>query len=151
MIITARWMFIILLLLFAIVILFINLPVNAEEDDNPLTALIERVDELFERVAALEAVWEGPGPVYGQDGQCILATSGAGGPSITLQHETILKYMTRYDSLPPKSSLFIVQGDPETGETHLFYRTHGKTTLYVIESWQGCEFRGSSEWMAAEG
>ena len=99
----------------------------------------------------LEAIWEGPGPAYGHNGHCILAVSDAGGPKLTLQHETTLKHVAQFDTFPVDHSLFSVQGDPESGETLIFYKTLDESPLFVIERWHGCEFRGSSDWMAAEG
>jgi len=59
--------------------------------------------------------------------------------------------MAKFDSLPTEYSMYSVQGDPESREILIFYKTHDERPLYVIERWQGCEFRGSSDWMAAEG
>ncbi len=107
--------------------------------------------DMSDRLADLEAVWDGPGPVYLDHGHCVLATSGAGGPLLTLQHETIVRYMAQFDGLPPEYSVYSVQGDPETREILIFYVTRGEKPLYVIERWYGCEFRGSSDWIEAEG
>ena len=107
--------------------------------------------DMSDRLANLEAVWDGPGPVYGENGHCILATSGAGGPLLTLQHQTIVRYMAQFDALPAEYSVYSVQGDPESSEILIFYKTHDERPLYVIERWHGCEFRGSSDWVAAEG
>ena len=106
---------------------------------------------MSDRLAELEAVWDGPGPAYLGNGNCVLATSGAGGPPLTLQRQTIVRYMARFDALPPEYSLYAVQGDPETREILIFYVTHDEKPLYVIERWYGCEFRGSSDWIEAEG
>ena len=107
--------------------------------------------DISDRLADLEAIWDGPGPAYLDHGHCILATSGAGGPLLALQHETIVRYMAQFDALPTDYSVHSVQGDPESGEILIFYETRGERPLYVIERWHGCEFRGSSDWMAAEG
>ena len=107
--------------------------------------------DMSDRLADLEAVWDGPGPVYLDHGHCVLATSGAGGPLLTLQHETVVRYMAQFDGLPPEYSVYSVQGDPETREILIFYVTRGEKPLYVIERWYGCEFRGSSDWIEAEG
>ena len=107
--------------------------------------------DMSDRLADLEAIWDGPGPAYLDHGHCILATSGAGGPLLALQHETIVRYMAQFDALPIEYSVHSVQGDPESGEILIFYETRGERPLYVIERWHGCEFRGSSDWMAAEG
>ncbi len=107
--------------------------------------------DMSDRLADLEAIWDGPGPAYLDHGHCILATSGAGGPLLALQHETIVRYMAQFDALPTDYSVHSVQGDPESGEILIFYETRGERPLYVIERWHGCEFRGSSDWMAAEG
>ena len=107
--------------------------------------------DMSDRLDDLEAIWDGPGPVYGENGHCILATAGAGGPLLTLQHQTIVRYMAQFDSLPTEYSMYSVQGDPESREILIFYKTHDERPLYVIERWQGYEFRGSSDWMAAEG
>jgi len=42
-----------------------------------------------------------------------------------------------------------VQVDPESGEILICCETRDERPLYVIERWNGCEFRGSSDWMAA--
>ena len=107
--------------------------------------------DMSDRLADLEAIWDGPGPVYLDHGHCVLATFGAGGPPLTLQHQTIVRYMAQFDALPAEYSVYSVQGDPESGEILIFYVTHGQRPLYVIERWYGCEFRGSSDWMEAEG
>jgi len=107
--------------------------------------------DMSDRLADLEAIWEGPGPAYLDHGHCVLATAGAGGPPLTLQHETIVRYMAQFDALPPEYGVYSVQGDPESSEILIFYVTRGERPLYVIERWYGCEFRGSSDWMAAEG
>ena len=108
-------------------------------------------EDMSDRLADLEAIWDGPGPAYLDHGHCVLATFGAGGPPLTLQHETIVRYMAQFDALPPEYGVYAVQGDPESSETLIFYVTHDEKPLYVIERWYGCEFRGSSDWMAAEG
>ena len=108
-------------------------------------------ENMSDRLAAIEAIWDGPGPAYLDHGHCILATSGAGGPLLALQHETIARYMAQFDSLPTEYSVHSVQGVPESGEILIFYETRGEKPLYVIERWHGCEFRGSSDWMEAEG
>lgn len=112
---------------------------------------VSNFEDISDRLADLEAIWDGPGPAYGANGHCILATFGAGGPPLTLQHQTIVRYMAQFDSLPTEYSVYSVQGDAESSEILIFYRTHGERPLYVIERWHGCEFRGSSDWMAAEG
>lgn len=149
---SARTTLIITTLIFAAVAAILALPLQAEENEESLVIwLAERVDELFGRVERLEAIYDGPGPAYLRDGHCILAVSGPGGPELALQHQTILNYMAQFDSLPPEYSLFSVQGDPETGETLIFYKTHDEEPLFVIERWYACEFRGSSDWLAAKG
>ena len=107
--------------------------------------------DMSDRLDVLEALWDGPGPAYLENGHCILATSGAGGPLLTLQHQTIVRYMAQFDALPTEYSMYSVQGDPESSEILIFYKTHDEKPLYVIERWHGCEFRGSSDWVAAEG
>ena len=107
--------------------------------------------DMSDRLVDLEAVWYGPGPAYLGNGHCILATSGADGPRLTLQRQIIVRYMARFDALPPEYSLYAVQGDPETREILIFYVTRGERPLYVIERWHGREFRGSSDWIEAEG
>jgi len=109
------------------------------------------VGDMSDRLADLEAIWDGPGPAYLDNGHCILAIPGLGGLRLTLQHETIVRYMARFDALPAAYSVHSVQVDPESGETLIFYETRDERPLYVIERWHGCEFRGSSDWMAAEG
>lgn len=108
-------------------------------------------EDMTDRLAALEAVWDGPGPDYLDHGHCILAASGADGLRLTPQHQTIVRYMARFDSLPAAYSVHSVQVDPESGEMLVFYETRDERPLYVIERWHGCKFRGSSDWMAAEG
>ena len=109
------------------------------------------VGDMSDRLAALEAIWDGPGPAYLDNGHCILAIPGAGGLRLTLQHETIVRYMARFDALPAAYSVHSVQVDPESGEILIFYETRDERPLYVIERWHGCEFRGSSDSMTAEG
>ncbi|MCY3897454.1 MAG: hypothetical protein OXO50_01290 [Caldilineaceae bacterium] len=107
--------------------------------------------DMSDRLADLEAIWDGPGPTYLDDGHCILAIPGPGGLRLTLQHETIVRYMARFDALPAAYGVHSVQVDPESGEILIFYETRDERPLYVIERWNGCEFRGSSDWIAAEG
>ena len=109
------------------------------------------VGDMSDRLAALEAIWDGPGPAYLDNGHCILAIPGAGGLRLTLQHETIVRYMARFDALPAAYSVHSVQVDPESGEILIFYETRDERPLYVIERWHGCEFRSSSDWIEAEG
>ena len=124
-----------------------NLDLLVRDLENDLSSF----GDMSDRLAALEAVWDGPGPAYLDHGHCILAISGAGDPLLALQHETIVRYMAQFDSLPIEYSVHSVQGDPESGEILIFYETRGEMPLYVIERWHGCEFRGSSDWMTAEG
>ena len=74
-----------------------------------------------------------------------------GGLRLTLQHETVVRYMAQFDALPAAYGVHSVQVDPESGEILIFYETRDERPLYVIERWYGCEFRGSSDWVAAEG
>ncbi|MCY4082801.1 MAG: hypothetical protein OXF54_21345 [Caldilineaceae bacterium] len=124
-------------------------------DLDRLVGTLERellsVEDMSDRLADLESIWDGPGPAYLDNGHCILAIPGPGGLRLTLQHETIVRYMARFDALPAAYSVHSVQVDPESGEILIFYETHDERPLYVIERWRGCEFRGSSDWMAAEG
>ncbi len=124
-------------------------------DLDRLVGTLERellsVEDMSDRLADLEAIWDGPGPAYLDNGHCILAIPGPGGLRLTLQHETIVRYMARFDALPAAYSVHSVRVDPESGEILIFYETHDERPLYVIERWRGCEFRGSSDWMAAEG
>ena len=124
-------------------------------DLDRLVGTLERellsVEDMSDRLADLEAIWDGPGPAYLDNGHCILAIPGPGGLRLTLQHETIVRYMARFDALPAAYSVHSVQVDPESGEILIFYEIHDERPLYVIERWRGCEFRGSSDWMAAEG
>lgn len=112
---------------------------------------VDSFGDMSDRLDDLEAIWDGPGPTYLDDGHCILAIPGPGGLRLTLQHETIVRYMARFDALPAAYGVHSVQVDPESGEILIFYETRDERPLYVIERWQGCEFRGSSDWMAAEG
>jgi len=112
---------------------------------------VDSLGDMSDRLDVFEALWDGPGPAYLDHGHCTLATSGVGGPLITLQHQTIIRYMARFDALPTAYSVYAVQGDPESGEILIFYETHDERPLYVIERWHGCEFRGSSDWIEAEG
>ena len=87
------------------------------------------MDELLVRVEAHEVIYDGSGPDYLQNGHCVLAVAGAGGSELTLQRQTIINYMTQFDSLPVNYSLYSVQGDPQTGETLVFYKTHDEKPL----------------------
>ena len=107
--------------------------------------------DISDRLDVFGALRDGPRPAYLENGHCILATAGAGGPLLTLQHETVVRHMAQFDSLPTEYSMYSVQGDPESGEIWIFYKTRDEKPFYVIERWQGCGFRGSSDWMAAEG
>ncbi|MCZ0940633.1 MAG: hypothetical protein OXJ55_18450 [Caldilineaceae bacterium] len=73
------------------------------------------------------------------------------GPRLTLQNQTIVRYMAQFDALPAEYSVYSAQGNPESSEILIFYKTRGQRPLHVIERWRGCGFRGSSDWMAAEG
>ena len=78
--------------------------------------------DMSDRLDVLEALWDGPGPAYLDEGHCILAASDAGGPLPTLQHQTTVRHMARFDSLPTQYSVYAVQSDPESSEILTFTR-----------------------------
>lgn len=103
--------------------------------------LVENVADLAKRVATIEAVWTGPGSISLQDGDCVIALDDS------LQDETVLKFKERYDEWLDVDSVDIVQVHylSETGHIAVVHEEFWEDK-YVIETWDGCEFLGSSDW-----
>lgn len=119
------------------------------------TGLVERVDAVGERVAALtvrgetvESMWEGPGAVMLDDERCMI---GARPNTRDLQDETVLKYKGTYDEWPEMGEFHVAEiiwmADLE--RTGVVYRERFKNRS-AMEIWEGCEFIGSSDWWIGE-
>lgn len=142
------------LLIGAIFILLFTLPAQAEEDsDNLVIRLAERVDELFGRVEALEAIYSGPGAPDRADGRtCLLGQVNEFGAGSPLQNETIVKFVAMFNQAPIEHHLVSVGVEKESGEVVLLYRArHEEGWAFVFEHWDGCQFVGISPWRPAEG
>ena len=102
---------------------------------------MEQVADLAERVATIEEIWTGPGPIILEDGDCVI------GLNDSLQDETVIKYKNTYDEWLEVDSVNIVQVIylPESGNIAVVHEAFWDDR-YVIESWDGCEFLGSSDW-----
>ena len=122
-----------------------------DDEGSLVTRLAERVDELFGRVGRLEALWEGPGPAYLDNGNCLIAAVDELQYKPVLQNESVLKHISQYKVIPQKYQLRSVQVEPESGELHALYVTFDAAPVWIIERWLGCEFQGSSDWFSAEG
>lgn len=103
--------------------------------------VVEEVAHLAERVATIEAIWTGPGPIILEDGDCAIGLDNS------LQDETVIKFKDTYDEWLDVDSMDIVQVLylPETGHIAVVYEEFW-ADKYVIENWDGCEFLGSSDW-----
>ena len=138
------------LLIGAIFILLFTLPAQAEEDsDNLVIRLAERVDDLFGRVEALEAIYSGPGAPDRADGRtCLLgqvkrvrrrAARSRTRPSSNL--------WAMFNQAPIEHHLVSVGVEKESGEVILLYRArHEEGWAFVFEHWDGCQFVGISPW-----
>ena len=103
--------------------------------------VVEQVANLTERVTTIEEIWTGPGPIVLEDGDCVI------GLNESLQDETVIKFKDTYDEWLDLDSVDVVQVMylPETGNIAVVYEEYWDDK-YVIESWNGCEFLGSSDW-----
>ena len=140
----------------AVALMFVDIPVRAHGESNGETLvmlLVERVDELFGRVEALEAIYDGPGAQDRDEGRtCLLAETGEFGGQGTLQNESIVKFVGKFDQVPSEYRLVSAHVEKESGQILVLYvARHADGWAYVVEGWNGCEFNGSSDWKPAEG
>ena len=130
------------------------LTVSAQVDEEDLvTWLAQRVDELFGRVEALERIYEGPGAPDRDSGRsCLLGQVNEFGADSPLQNESMVKFVTMFNQAPSEHHLVSVRVEKESGEVLLLYNArHEEGWAYVFEHWDGCEFVGSSPWRPAKG
>ena len=106
-----------------------------------VAGVVEQVADLAERVAAIEDIWTGLGPIILEDGNCVI------GLNDTLQDETVIKFKDTYDEWLDVEDVSIVQVMylPGTGNIAVIYEEFWDDR-YVIESWNSCEFLGSTAW-----
>lgn len=136
--------------------MFVDIPVRAHggsNGENLVMLLVERVDELFGRVEALEAIYDGPGAQDRDEGRtCLLAETGEFGGGSTLQNESIVKFVGEFDQVPTEHRLVSARVEKESGQILVLYAArHADGWAYVFEGWNGCEYNGGSDWKPAEG
>ena len=103
-----------------------------------LEALISHVATVIERVEAIEAKLA---PPITADGDCILYVS-----SSPLQRETVTKYIATFEEDPGSLiTLKSVYYNGETGLTTMQF-SEGFSRRQATETWDGCEFAGSTDW-----
>ncbi|MCZ0939114.1 MAG: hypothetical protein OXJ55_10785 [Caldilineaceae bacterium] len=113
------------------------------QDALTLEGLAKQVTDLAERIAIIEEIWMGPGPIVLEDGDCTI------GLNKSLQDETVIKFKDTYDEWLTVDGVRISQIMylPESGNIAVVYEEYwDRPSTYVIESWNGCEFLGSSDW-----
>ena len=110
-----------------------------------VTEVVEQVADLAERIATIEEIWTGPGPIILEEGDCVI------GLNESLQDETVIKFKETYDEWLDVDDVSIVQVMylPESGNTAVVYEEYWEDK-YVIEVWNGCEFLESSDWWQDE-
>lgn len=112
-----------------------------------LGSLAEELAGLAARVERIESVWEGPGAIE-VDGGCVI------GMPDQLQDETVMKYKDQFDEWLDTNSIWPIEirHDSDSGHTVIVYADDiGMFADYfVAESWDGCEFAGSTDWYEEE-
>ena len=117
--------------------------ITLESLSEQVAEVVEQVADLAERVATIEEIWTGPGPIVLEDGDCAI------GLNKSLQDETVIKFKDTYDEWLTVDGVRISQIMylPESGNIAVVYEEYwDRPSTFVIESWNGCEFLGSSDW-----
>lgn len=127
--------------------------VAAQDDDDLIAPLAELIAELFERVEALESIYRGPGAPDRDNGRtCLIAESRDYRADSTLQNESLVKFVAKYNQAPAEHRLVSLRVEKETGHLLVLYAArHTEGWAYTFERWDGCNFEGSSPWRPAEG
>ena len=113
---------------------------TAQDEELTLQGLADLIIALTTRVEAIEETLT---PPITADGDCILFFS-----SSPLQRETITKYISAFEEEPgPLIALKAVYYNDETGLTTMQFSEGFMSSRKVTESWNSCEFAGSSEWL----
>ena len=112
---------------------------RAQDGEFTLAGLAEQLTALVTRVGAIEAQLA---PLTTADGVCIQYTSGQ------IQRETATKYLDAFGEnlIATNLTLRAIRHDTEAGvSTYHFEQYFKKQT--VTETWRGCEFVGTSDWI----
>ena len=123
------------------------------QDDDLIAPLAELVAELLERVEALESIYQGPGAPDRDNGRtCLIAEARDYRADNTLQNESIVKFVAKYNQAPAEYRLVSLRVEKETGHLLVLYAArHTEGWAYTFERWDGCNFEGSGPWHPAEG
>lgn len=92
----------------------------AQDDDTPsdqIGQLAELGALLFERVDALEEIWQPQGAPELPDASCALLQRDPAGRLIMLQRPTVLHHLRQFETFPVGHHLRHVRHDPESGLT----------------------------------
>lgn len=99
---------------------------------------------LTERVARLEALFEGPGAVEVDETTCSIGRPG------DLQDETVMRYKEQFDEWVEMDEVWFVdmRQSIESGHTIVVYADDhpAYADWFVAETWDGCTFVGASDW-----
>lgn len=130
--------------------------IHAARDDDTLSdqlgQLVELVAQLFERVEALEEIWQAQGAPWLPGASCALVQLDPAGRIIMLQRPTMLHHLRQFDTFPVSHKLRHVRNDPESGLTYLVYEIwHNGDAYYALEGWCGCDFEEGTEWIKVSG
>ena len=128
-----------ILILVAILLATLAGAAIAQDEEITLAGLAEQVAALVGRVDAIEAQLA---PLTTADGVCIQYTSGQ------IQRETTTKYFDAFDENlnATKVTLRAIRYDTEAGVSIYYFEQYFDDQT-VTESWRGCEFVGSSDWV----
>ena len=119
----------------------------AQEEGVTLDKLAEEIAGLARRVERIESIWAGPGAIEVVGG-CVI------GMPDHLQDETVMKYKEQFDEWLDTNSVWPIEIRHESGSgyTVIVYADDiGMFADYfVAETWEGCEFVGSTDWYDEE-
>ena len=128
-----------ILILVAILLATIAGAAVAQDEDLTLAGLAEQLTALVTRVDAIEAQIA---PLTTADGVCIQYTSGQ------IQRETATKYFDAFDENLKAGNVTLraIRYDTEAGISIYHFEQYFEHQA-VTETWRGCEFVGSSDWI----
>ena len=70
----------------------------------------------------------------------------------TLQNESLVKFIAKYNQPPAEHRLVSLRVEKETGYLLVLYAArHTEGWAYTFERWDRCSFEGSGPWRPAEG